>query len=139
MTTYTVLTDAPGAAFEIHVAGCGDIAAKRTKCSGASDIDATDWRDAVTVWVDDELVELGYAASDVRVMGCAKSGTPVAAKPLDPTTCPGSGQPFATTYTRDGKRFRVNPMRLYQPCSVCGNAYGAKRGIAPKHKKAVAS
>lgn len=120
-----------GIGWEMHVAGCGDLAQPKYQQyrKQMTDIPGDTWRDAAEVWFDEELQDMGYSIEgDLKVFPCAKSGVPkeVVQKALDPSLCPGTGRPID------------NPSRrLYLPCPICGQSVGTGRGVVPRHKKQV--
>lgn len=58
-----------GAMFDLHKAGCRDLARLR---ADKTDIEADDAAAAVAQWIDPEMVGMGYTAKDVRVLPCCK-------------------------------------------------------------------
>ncbi len=72
MRNFTIMVnDGPGKGageWLLHKAGCQDLG----KWDAIDTWEATDAKAAVTDWIDDEMIEMGWAEDDVRVMPCAK-------------------------------------------------------------------
>jgi hypothetical protein len=118
-----------GTMFALHLAGCSDLAREvRDSDAHLNTFEAPDVESATHIVIDGELDALGYTIkSDLTVYGCCRGQGPLKSqKPLDPSICAGTGQPFSDDRT---------PQHLYRHCPVCGALLGARRGVAPRHKK----
>ena len=57
----------------LHRAGCGDIKKDQQEHAGSvQPIEAADADHAVSIWLDAEMVEMGYSRRDIKVKSCAK-------------------------------------------------------------------
>lgn len=114
--------------FAVHATGCADLHKERSKYGAqVTEGEFHTVQAAVDEILDPETRELGWAPRDVKVFPCCRTG-PKEKKPLDPSVCPGAGQPF------------TNPSgRMYLSCPECGVYVSARRGAYsgtyPRHKR----
>lgn len=132
---FTLVGPLGSGGWDLHIKGCGDLSQPKYRRFQEQfyDLHADNAADAVDQWIDDEMQEMGYTARDVKVLDCAKKGIPKEApapKVLDPSLCPGSGQPFPPD-----ARINWNLAYPHGPCPVCHQSFGAKGGRVPRHKK----
>lgn len=71
--TYTILNHSliRDEIASVHRTGCRDIRREsREHGSSLHVVEATDGEDAADLWIDDEMVDLGYTVRDVKVHPC---------------------------------------------------------------------
>lgn len=73
MNTYTIvsLTRVTDEYWRLHKAGCKDIA-KDGHPDLRTDIEAANAREAAEAFIDEELAEMGYDASHIKIIACAR-------------------------------------------------------------------
>ncbi len=58
--------------YELHKSGCRDLCKPGMSHCERWNLEAANEADALSIWFDEEMLELGYDAADCRVMPCCK-------------------------------------------------------------------